>query len=89
MNKVEEYFNKKGIDTNDIVCYSTPNGTAEPIDFCPMEFAEAYLKHKVNAISDDEIDIGWEKQGYKPYSSSANAFIKGAKEIKQLLKQKQ
>jgi len=88
---VEEFFESRGIDTCDIVCYSTPDGTNPPIDFDPIEFAQLYHESQLKAKmpSDAEIELkAFEAKTANDVSrafllAKRKFFIKGAKWLKQ------
>ncbi len=54
-NRAEEYLKSKGIDVNDIVCYSTPNGTDEPINMCVVALLTNFAESQT--VSDEEIGV--------------------------------
>jgi len=68
----KEYLESQRIDTSDIVCYSTPSGTENPIDFCPIEMAEEYADLKAKEayeagcrIGMDAMDSVWKGDDYE------------------------
>ena len=48
MNKAEKYFEEKGVDVGQIVCYYVRGGVGEGVDFDPVEFAADFAE-KENA----------------------------------------